>query len=223
MGKTLLTRRGFLTGMALMLSPISRMIHTAAASGDVTTTSQATPQRPELPTWQALGGMALALPIVAYPSDGNIETFVVGADHQLYRSRFDGLSWGNWQSLGGQFVPDRVAAQALGEKIIVVGVNPNGTPYAASLVGESEANWISLGGTLTAPPVLFTRGDEAIVVGLGTDNGIYVISRSIDGIWGQWRSLNGRLAAMPRVTQASSGELDLVGIDDFGAVWHFRL
>jgi len=156
--------------------------------------------------WTNLGGLLATGPAAVSVGSAQLDVYVVGTDHGVWRRSRSAGGWSGWQTLGGRTytAPTATSSPQGGEAWVFV----RGTNDALFLNMSATGTWTgwrSLGGVLIdAPAAAGTTGGVDVVV-RGTDNALWS-SLYRNGAWSGWPQ-----AWVPTAPPAPSSSL--LGID----------
>ncbi len=178
--------------------------------------------------WEDLGGVSPGRPAVASWGKHRIDAFVVGTDHGLWHTWYDGTpTWTQgFESLGAPaagLTDDGPAAVSWASgRIDVFAVQA----VTRSLVHKwydngAWSDWEVLGGVVEASPAVASWAAGHLDV-FATGTGGTVWQKTFDsGAWTGWRQLPGLVAdSAPAAVSWGAGRIDLFVTDATGALIH---
>jgi outer membrane protein assembly factor BamB len=172
--------------------------------------------------WESLGGNLLYGTDIDSAGSGQLDTFAVGSDSQLYQRHFDGVNWGIWMPLGGRLTSDPGAVFAGSGRTDVFARGTDNALWHRAFSGGAWQPWESLGGNLLYGPDAASQAAGTLdVFAVGTDSQLYRLSFN-GASWGGWEALGGRLTSGPGAVSWGSGELDVFARGTDNAAWHLQ-
>jgi hypothetical protein len=180
-------------------------------------------------------GKATSAPAVVAHPDGSLDLVVRGYDQALWRSHYDGSSWGNWDNAAGGLLLSKPAVASRGTGLIdVFAVGFNNQVYHTQWISPTWNAWDLIDGggifqeidwsvplpEVPAPAVTARSGAQLDLFRLGPDHTLWWC-HSTDGLtWSSWVALGGMLASEPDAVSLGDGRMQVYSLGMDGDLWY---